>query len=231
MNPKNKFDVFMMLAPALAGLCSAEGEGDDPPADPPKDPPPKDPPNEEQVTLSKSAFERRIEQAKRAGLRDAGIDPEQVKKDREQLAALQKKEEERAKAAMTEQERLKVEKEEADKRAKESEARATAAEQRAELVALCAKHGIRDVDYAMFRLSKRDEGVSADEFITEALKDDTERSRFGVAAEGTPPPPKKPTSGGKNEPPPKPGDKPPEKPVSQMSPQEFAEYKRRTHGL
>lgn len=232
---KLKFDALEMRPPAF-GLF-AEGDpppagGGDPPADPPA-PPAADPKpaDQENISLPKSAFDARIEQAKRAGLKEAGIDPDQVKKDREELAKLKAEAEERKKAEMTDRERLEAEKAEAEAKAKEAMERAERSDHRAHVVEVCAKHGIRDIDYAMFRIGKREEGQSIDDFLSETLKDETEKTRFGVAPAGAPAPAKTTTTGTPENAPPKPSDGgAPVKPVSQMTKQEFAEHKRKKHG-
>lgn len=229
-----KFDALKMRAPEH-GLFA---EGDETPPAGGGDPAPPTPPaadlpapaEQETISLPKDAFQQRIEQAKRAGLKEAGIDPEQVKKDREELAKLKADAEERKKAEMTEKERLETEKAEAVAKAEEATKRAEAATHRAHVVEECAKHGVRDVDYALFRIAKREEGQSISEFLTEILKDDTEKTRFGVSAPGTPP--KATTTGTPETAPPKPKDGgTPDKPVEQMTKAEFAAYKRSKHGI
>jgi len=188
-------------------------------------------PEPEVISLPKSAFNERLLQAERKGQRAYGMTPEEVKAQADELEALKREAEERRKAEMTEQERLKLESEEAKKRAEEAEAKAKAAEHRATVVELCAKHGVRDIEYAMFRIGRLEPGASIDEFLTETLKDDGEKMKFGISSKPVVVQSQDSTRTPNAAPPAPTTNDESHKPVSEMTKEEFAAYKRAKHGV
>lgn len=130
------------------------------------------------------AFTARVErEAQKALKRMLGADPDEAKKGLARLKELEKAEEDRKKAAMDDKQRLELEREEARKKADAAEARATAAEREAKLTGLCAERGIRDLDYARFRIdlaTKKDADQDPAEVLDALLKEDRHRVALGV---------------------------------------------------
>lgn len=205
-----------------------------PPANPPADPPPAAP-----ITFpTQEAFNQRLEQAARSRLRELGLpeDPAKVKEALAEAERLRKEESERKKAQLTESDRLKAEAAEAQAKAAAAEAQAAAARSELELTRLCAGLGIKDIAYAQFRLaSQKPENPEA--WLKEQLASPVERTRFGLDAPaapgGTPgTPPASTTTTQPGAPPPAPGGpgQPAQKDAMQMTPKEYAEYKRQRYG-
>jgi hypothetical protein len=205
------------------------GGGDDPPDDPPGEKKPF------AVFDTQAAFDDRLARSTRAQLKELGIDPEAYKADKEKLAELEGEKKKRDQEAMSEKERLEAELAESKTKEAAAERAAATSKARTEIVERCARLGIKDVDYAAFRLGQLEEGTNLDEWLAETLKDETERARFGLGAAGAPP--KTTTTGGGGAP----GDPPPKKPsgeqggdakdVSGMTPQEFEAHKAGKHGV
>jgi hypothetical protein len=178
-----------------------------------------------------------MDRAKAAHLAELGLDPDQAKRDREELAEMKAAEEERKKAAMTELDRLKAEKAEAELKIAAAERAAALSAETAAITALCAQSGVRDVDYARYRLKDIPEAERATK-LAEWLTDDTERARFNVGSHGPPAPAQTttttPASGA-----PAPAHGPPTpmagqggvKSVDDMTRDEYQAYKQSKHGL
>lgn len=136
---------------------------------------------------TQAAFDERIDRAARAKMRELGLDPEQAKKDREELDRLKKEAEEREAAEMTELDKAKKAAEKAAAEKLEAENAAKRAREEAEIAKLAAKHRVPDLEYLGFRLSKLDATVDRDEWLTKQLEDSAERVRFGVEKPGEKP--------------------------------------------
>lgn len=125
----------------------------------------------------------RIARAARARLREMGVDPEQARRDREELEALKKADEERRAAEMSEVERAKQEAQTALEAKAAAEAVAEKARRDADIARMAARHRVPDMDYLAFRLQSLPEGSDEEEWLGQLLKDEKERVRFGVQTE------------------------------------------------
>jgi len=131
---------------------------------------------------TKDAFDDRVDRAARAKMRELGVDPEQAKKDAEELAAMKAAEEKRRAAEMSELERAQAEAEKLKAAAAEAEARAVIAGKEAETAKLAAAHRVADLKYLAFRLADCPDDADRDEWLGKLLEDPKERVRFGLEA-------------------------------------------------
>jgi hypothetical protein len=226
-------------------VCFAEGDPPSAPAPAATPPAPAAAPAPTEpapITLTSEQLKERMDRHTAAQLTKLGIDPEQAKKDRDELAKLKAAEEERKKAEMTELDRLKAEKAEADAKAEAAERAVAAAQDQAAIIRLCAENGVKDVAYAEYRLKTIPEAERAGK-LAEWLKDDVEKARFAVGgAAPAKPPAQTTTTTPAGAPPPAPapgaapgapggGGGPPAKPVDDMTDAEYRAHKQSAHGL
>lgn len=147
-------------------------------------------PSEEMVTLTTKQLNERMERAVRSFIkRELGAESaDEIKAARGKLADLERAEEERRKAAMTEQERLQAELAEARRAADQAAAAAEQARVDLHLTKLFARHGVRNPDYATWRIMDRlnqlpdSEELDEEAFLKELLADQRERVALGVDA-------------------------------------------------
>lgn len=138
------------------------------------------------VFPTKDAFDERVKRAARSmikselGLEDVG----QIKTLIAEREQLRKAEEERKAAEMTEVEKLKAENDKARARLTEIENEAKAARTDAEITRLCAERGIRDIEYAKFKLRASRAGDDKDledtAYLDKLLQLPKERIALGV---------------------------------------------------
>lgn len=150
------------------------------------------PPVEETISLTTSQLNDRMERARRALVKkELGVDDlDAAKAKLARLAELEKGEEERKRAALSEQEKLQADL--TAERAARAKAEAAAEQARVDLhlSRLFAKHGIRNADYATFcvmnRLNALGETEELDEeaFVQELLKNPRERIALGLDEPG-----------------------------------------------
>lgn len=248
-----KIDVFEWRAPrANPWLCFANAPGapPPPPAAPPGVPappaatPPAEPPapppaaGGEVIQLTSAQLKERLDREFATRMRALGVDPEQAKKDAEEVARLRKEADDRKKAEMTELDRLKAEKAEVEAKMAAAERAAAAATEQAAITRLCAEHGVKDVTYAEFRLRSIPEAERAGK-LGEWLEDPLEQARFGTStptppaaqpaqtttttpSTGAPAPASSATPGAATA---------PSKPVDEMTTDEYAAYRRSKHGF
>ncbi|HHH29037.1 MAG TPA: hypothetical protein ENK57_11935 [Polyangiaceae bacterium] len=114
-------------------------------------------------------------------MRELGVDPEQARKDAEELAAMKAAEEKRRAAEMSELEKAQAEAEKAKAAALEAEQKAAIAAKDAETARLAAAHRVPDLEYLAFRLQKCPADADPHEWLGKLLEDETERVRFGVS--------------------------------------------------
>jgi len=190
----------------------------------------------ESLNFDTKSFQARLDRHARTVLSGLGFDsPEAAKAAREKLAALEKSEEDRKLAEMTEIDRLKAQL--AQKDAAEVSARtALAAEQfTVKLERACASKGAKNTGYARFlveqaRAAANGADVDVDALLDAALKDDSSKAALGIAS--APPVVKTgatstPTGNGGAAPtPPAPGSANGLKSVKDMTPDEYTVWKR-----
>ena len=220
-------------------ICYAEGDPVPPaPAAPPAPPAPPEAPAP--ITMTSEQLKERMDRGIAAHMKSLGIDPDQAKKDRDELATMRAAEDERKKAQMSEIDRLKAEKAESDVKVAAAERAAAASADQAAITRLCAESGVRDVAYATYRLADVPEGERAEK-LAGWLKDPTEKARFNVGATAAPPKepaqtttstqdggaPTAPAAGG----PPAGAPGGPTKSVDDMTTEEYRVYKQSKHGL
>lgn len=203
-----------------------------PPASPAAPPSPPEPPAET-ITLTSEQLKERLERTKKQALAEAGFDPTEYERNRQELATLKKEAEDRKKAEMSAIERAELESKEAVSKMVAAEAEAKAAKDEARVTRICASLGIKDVGYAQYRIAHLEADTDIHEWLKEKLEDPTEQARFGIA-DVAPVQPKTttttdPTKGPPS--PPTPGGGGPEKPVDEMTREEYQRYKRDKHGL
>lgn len=223
---------------AAGTLCWSPNDPPAPPPGPPAPIPAPPPAPAAAITFpTQEAFNERIERASRALLKEKyGLSEKELDERLKRAKELEEAEAARIKAQQTTEERLKAEKEEADGRAKAAEDRATAATKQAEVTAMCARFGFKNLDYALFEAGKSGKtGAELETHFTEMAKDDSKKAALGLA---TPPPELVPV-GGNTAPipgapppaPPAPGGPPPGGvDVMKLSPAEFAQHLQKVHG-
>ena len=135
------------------------------------------------------AFNARVEQAARSMLKkEVGVgDLKTIKERMEQAAALQKAEEERNAAQMSELERERAARASAEAEAARYREEAAANAFEAHIVKVCAERGIKDIDYAKYRVKTAAEALEEgappiDEraFLDGLLQDPRHRVALGV---------------------------------------------------
>jgi len=159
--------------------------------------PPAAPSEPEQISMPKEAFDKRLEQATRAGvasaLKELGFeDAAAAKAFKAEAGKAAKAAEEARRAEMTELEKYKADVEAATLKTTEAEARAVAAEEDAEasrieahVSGLIAARGIGNPDYAFFKLEQAcallEEGEDLDEanFLDQLVADEKQRAALG----------------------------------------------------
>lgn len=142
------------------------------------------------VFESSDAFNKRMEREARKILKDAGIegDPAAVKAAMDELAKLKAAQEEERKKQMSEADRLREERATFENQAKASMSRAEEAELKAHLYQVFAEKGIKNFDYALYKVTHKlgtlGENEELDEraFLDELLANATESAALGVAA-------------------------------------------------
>lgn len=145
---------------------------------------------EETLTLTTSQLNERMERARRALVKkELGVDDlDAAKAKLARLAELEKGEEDRKRAAMSEQERLQAELQSAKAEAAKAAADAERAKLDLHLTRLFAKHGIRNPDYATFRIMSKlnelpdTEELDEEAFVKELLASPSERVALGLDA-------------------------------------------------
>lgn len=147
-------------------------------------------PSEETLTLTTSQLKQRMDRAVRAALkRELGVDSlDSIKADIARKAELEKVEEERRQQSLTAQQRL--EEQLANERAAREAAEAQAEQARVDLhlSRLFAKHGVKNADYATWRIMDKlnalgdDEELDEEAFLTGLLAHDHERIALGLEA-------------------------------------------------
>jgi len=190
-------------------------------------PPPAPPAAPFAVFETSDALNKRLAQATRSELRkEFGTDDLAVIKARMARAdELEKQEEERKKAAMTEADRLRAEKLEAEQKATRAEAERDQERLQRHIAGECAAKGIKAVDYASFLIEKATDALPAGQqldvakFLDDQLADESKKAAFGISVPAPVPVPDPantvPKPGDPPPPPPKPGETPP--PVDAMS--------------
>jgi len=176
-----------------------------PPADPPKEP--------DTITMPRAEFNRRSETARKQVFSDLGIESaDDVKSMRDRLTELEQAEAKRKQEAMSEIERAQAQAAENERRATEAEAKAEAAarraeeaERRANLERAMASRGIRDTEYAFYRLGSVTDEEEALKVIDGLLEDERESYKLGVTGEPPKPTPKPAATTQTPEPTPTPG--------------------------
>lgn len=156
-------------------------------------------PSEETMTLTTTQLNERMERARRALVKkELGVeDLEAAKAKLARLAELEKGEEDRKKAAMSEQERLQAELQTAKNEAANATADAERARLDLHLTRLFARHGVRNTDYATYRIMAKlnelpeTEDLDEDAFVKELLASPSERVALGLDAPAAPPEPRK----------------------------------------
>jgi hypothetical protein len=196
-------------------------------------------PAEDTVTLTTKQLNERMERAVRSFLkRELGAESaDEIKAARGKLADLERAEEERRKAAMSEQEKLQAELAEARKAADAASAAAEQARVDLHLTRLFARHGVKNPDYATWRIMDKlnqlpeSEELDEEAYLRELLSDQRERVALGVEtpAEAAPrkvevPPTTTAPAGSAPKPPPANPVQPP-KTAMDMSPAEWARHK------
>lgn len=152
--------------------------------------PPAAEPAEDTVTLTTKQLNERMERAVRSFLkRELGAESaDEIKAARGKLADLERAEEERRKAAMSEQEKLQAELAEARKAAEAASAAAEQARVDLHLTKLFARHGVRNPDYATWRIMDKlnqlpdSEELDEEAYLRELIADQRERVALGVDA-------------------------------------------------
>lgn len=195
---------------------------------------------EEELRFDPKSFQARLDRHSKSVLKDLGFEsPEAAKAAREKLAAMEKAEEERKLAEMTEIDRLKAQL--AAKEAAEAAAKAAlAAEQfTAKLERSCFAKGAKNTAFARFLVeqAKANAGgadIDVDAVLDAALKDESTKAALGIVTAPpvvTVPPTTTPQNpqGVAPQPPPA-GNPSPAKSVKEMSPDEWRAWKQ-AHGM
>lgn len=222
-------------------LCWSPNEPPAPPAEPPTPPAGGNIPPQRQANYlefpTKESFQERLATAARAEIRETyGMSEAELKKRLERAKELEAAEEARVKAQQTTEERLKSEKEAAEAATLKAQAEAAEARRQADVTAMCARNGFKNLDYAIFEATKSGKsGPELEAHFLEMAKDDSKKAALGLVV---PPPEVVPVPGstapggppnGNNPPaPPAPGGPPPGGPnVMKMSSGEFAAHLQR----
>ena len=200
--------------------------------------PPTDPAVETTISMPKDAFEKRLEQARRAAvanaLKEHGFEsPEALKTFQADAAKRAQEAEEAKRAEMTELEQAKTDLAAQAELTAAAELKVTAAEEAAEasrieahVSGLLAERGIKNSDYAFFKIEQAlsllpDADAELDEvkLLDDLLADPVERVALGIAADPKAKPAQ--TADPKSGPDPKPNDG--DKPFDAMTatPEEF----------
>lgn len=148
------------------------------------------------------AFQERVGRAARAQIKELfGLDPEEAKARIARLDELEAEDKKRRDAELSELEKARLASEETAKKLAVLEAERDQLQFQAHITRLCATRGIRDVDYAQFRIMKQAEQATEEapldeeKYLDELLADPRHRVALGVeqpAANGAPPPEPKP---------------------------------------
>jgi hypothetical protein len=198
------------------------------------------------VFHTNEALNERLERAQKQKLKALGFESEEAAKAAlDELKQRREAEAETAKKNQSELERVKGEKEAAENAKKAAEALAEESRLQAHMYKVCAEKGIKNVEYAMFEVSKKLEKLGPTEeldevaFLDGLMKDATKKAALGVAepAQQTQQVGANTTTnaGGQaeiNAPPPPPGGAPAGavKDVSKMTRDEFVAYSQKVHG-
>ena len=164
------------------------GGGGNPPPNP--NPPPPQP---FAVFDSSDAFNKRMEREARRILKEQGIeDPAAVKQMLDDYAKIKAAQEEERKKQMTEVDRMREERNQFETSSKEAMSRAEEAELKAHLFQVFAEKGIRNFDYAFYKVSSKLAGLGETEelderaYLDELLANETEKAALGLAAPAAP---------------------------------------------
>ena len=144
------------------------------------------------------AFQDRVGRAARSHLKkelaDLGIeDISQLKEQMAEAAKIREQQEEQRKAEMSEIERLREEKTLLEQRAQEQEARADEIAFDAHIAKLCISRGIKDAEYAKYRIMQRVESLGEDEeldeaaFLDELMANPQTKAALGIEEAPVPP--------------------------------------------
>lgn len=192
-------------------------EAGPPPAPPPAQPAPF------AVFPDAESFNKRVARETKKALAELGItDPDAVKGALEKAAALEKANEEAKRAQMSETERLRSEKAQADADRARAMSDAEEARMRASLFRKFAEKGVRNFDYGFFKVSSKlaemgdDEELDVPAYLDELAKDPTQAAALGFVVAAPPPPPAAPTPA--NTAPRPPGAPPPPAPLANGAP-------------
>lgn len=140
------------------------------------------------VFPTKELFEERAARAARSMLKEQlGVaDFAQVKQQMSDFAALKAQQEEEKLAAMSEMDRMRLERDEFSSKAAQMQEEVERAVFDSHITKLCAQRGIRDVDYAKYKVMHKYNNLPEDEEIDEAayidglLESKRERVALGV---------------------------------------------------
>jgi len=141
------------------------------------------------LSLTSAQLAERMERATASAMRaNFGTkDVSSIKERLERLEQFEAGEQERKRAALSEQERMAADLSEARAMAAASQASASAAAFDAKMVRLCATEGIKNVDYAIWELSRRagdvkdGEQFDPSEYLRSIAKTDSGRAALGLA--------------------------------------------------
>lgn len=218
----------------LLGFQALCWSPDDPPSPPPGNPPaPPAPPQRQEPHITfptQEAFNERMAREARAILKEKyGLSEKDLDAKLARAKELEEAEAARIKAQQTTEERLKAEKEEAEAKAKRAEAEAAEARRQAEVTGMCARHGFKNLDYAIFEATKSGKtGAELEAHFVEMAKDEGKKAALGLATpapEIVPIPGNTGPGGGNPPPPPPPGGGPaPAVDVMKLSAAEFAAH-------
>ncbi len=215
----------------LATAATLCWNGNDPPAPPP---PPSPPPAQPfAVFHTAEQFNERRDREARALIKEQyGMSEAELKKKLARAQELEEAEAQRAKERQTKEEQLEAARAEAEAKRAAAEAAATEARREADVTRICARLGIKNVDYATFEAGKLKEKTTAEleAHFAEQLKDNARKAAYGldvvaptpVPAPAPPTGPGPPPVGTPPPPPPAPGGgEPPVVDAMKMTPQEF----------
>jgi len=193
------------------------------------------------IRLSPADLKGRLDRSYSARLNQRfGMDEGEVQRRLEALAEMEKAEDERRRAEQSEVDRLKEEVARYEATAAQAQEAADAAELRQHIYAHCAMHGVRDLDYAVYRviekaesLDEHEDDLDVGEFLQAEIA--ARPSAYGIEAPAPGSPMIASTSayGAQDPRPPSPNGPTPEQPVDvmQMSPEEFNKYVAERHNL
>ena len=236
--------------PVLFGLGRAsvrfEGENDGKPGagtPPPPGTPPAPPPAKPFAEFPDAdTFNKRMEREAKRILKEQGIeDPAAVKAQLDEYAKLKAAQEEERKKQMSEADRLREERDKAAAERTSAMSRAEEAELRAHCYQVFASKGIKNFDYALWKLTQKLSEIGDDGELDEAawldeqLKDPATAAAFGLATTPPPPPARQGvtnTEPGKPPPPPPPGGgNGEEKTAMDMNKQDFQKHVQAKYGF